>query len=308
MRQGDVRIGISGWTYAPWRGEFYPRGLPQKRELAFASEVFRSVEINGTFYGLQRPQAYARWAEDTPAGFLFAVKGPRFITHMKRLRDPKTPLANFFASGVLRLGGKLGPILWQLPPSLRFDEGLIDAFLSLLPRDAEAATALARQHDERLAGRSWLQAEGCPPLRHALEIRHESFVDPAFAALLRRHNVALVCADTVEWPLLMDVTADFVYCRLHGSQELYRSGYGAQELDRWAARIACWASGKPMTDGRFADPDHRPKAKRRDVFVYFDNTDKLKAPGDAQGLMRRLGQSPAEAVASASAAPSRSAA
>lgn len=292
MPQGDVRIGVSGWTYAPWRGEFYPEDLPQKRELAFASEAFRAIEVNGTFYGLQKPDAFARWHGETPEDFLFAVKGPRFITHMRRLREPQTPLANFFASGVLRLGRKLGPILWQLPPSLAFDEVLIEDFLALLPREPEAASALAARHDDRVRGRAWLKADGVPALRHALEIRHESFVDPAFVALLRRHDVALVCADTVDWPLLMDVTSDFVYCRLHGSQELYRSGYDQAALDSWAGRVGLWSRGRPMQDGRFADPRHKAKPKARDVFVFFDNTDKLRAPEDARGLMRRLGQEP----------------
>lgn len=289
MRHGDIRIGISGWTYRPWRGAFYPAGLPQKRELAHAGRVFRSIEINGTFYGLQTPAVFARWAEETPEDFLFAVKAPRFITHVKRLRDPLRPLANFLASGVLRLGPKLGPLLWQFPPSFRFDEPLMEAFLALLPHSPADAEALAGRHDDRLKARAWLKADGCPPLRHAVEIRHESFVDPRFAALLRRHDVALVCADTVDWPRLMDVTSDFVYCRLHGSEELYRSGYDASALDRWARRAKAWASGRRPPDGRLAGPPER-KVVTRDVFMFFDNTDKLRAPGDALGLMRRLGQ------------------
>lgn len=288
MPEGEVRIGISGWTYEPWRGHFYPKGLSQKRELAHAASIFRSIEINGTFYGLQTPKSFARWDEETPDGFVFAVKAPRFITHVKRLRDPALPLANFMASGVLRLGAKLGPILWQFPPNFRFDHALMDAFLTLLPRDAKAASASARMHDDHLKARGWLSADEVPPLRHAVEIRHESFRDPAFIDLLRHHEVALVCADTVEWPLLMDLTAGFVYVRLHGSRELYRSGYEEAEIERWAKRIEAWAAGKPMHDGYFAgksNADPRP----RDVFVFFDNTDKRLAPRDAQALMRRLG-------------------
>lgn len=289
MHEGDVRIGISGWTYAPWRGAFYPKGLAQKRELEFASTALRTIEINGTFYGLQRPDVFARWVAQTPDDFVFAVKGPRFITHILRLRDPMVPLANFLASGVLRLGRKLGPILWQFPPTMQFDERLFSNFLAMLPHDADAATACARRHDQHLKARAWLDAKSCPPLRHAVEIRHESFATPAFTALLREHRVALVCADTVKWPRLMDLTADFAYCRLHGSVELYRSGYDSDALDTWAARIRAWAQGKPMRDGRFIDPG-AAASEPRDVFVFFDNTDKLHAPDNARSLMNRLGQ------------------
>ncbi|WP_332119677.1 DUF72 domain-containing protein [Azorhizobium caulinodans] len=287
----DVRIGVSGWTYAPWRGAFYPEGLGAKRELAYAAQVFRSLEVNGTFYGLQKPEVFARWAAETPDDFLFAVKGPRFITHMKRLKEVEAPLANFFASGVLKLGRKLGPVLWQLPASFPFDEARLDAFLSLLPRNMATASELARRHDARLEGRAAVEAETDGPLRHALEIRHDSYRTHAFTDLLRHHGVALVCADTVEWPLLMDATADFIYVRLHGSQELYRSAYPPEELDRWAARVGRWREGQAMTDGAFIDARSVPK-RPRDVFVYFDNTDKLHAPDDARALMTRLGQAP----------------
>jgi len=286
-RPGDVRIGLSGWTYKSWRGRFYPKGLPHKRELAHVGSVFPTVEINGTFYSMQRPESFGRWAELTPEDFVFAVKGPRFLTHMKRLNEPLAPLANFVASGVLRLDGKLGPILWQLPPSFRFDRDKLDAFFRLLPRDTAAAARLGRRHDHRLKARAWLRAgPGRHRLRHAIEVRHDSFCDPAFIDLLRRHDIALVCADTVDWPLLMDLTSDFVYCRLHGSRELYRSGYSAIELGRWAKRIRAWRDGKPMHDGTFVGTP--AKAEPRDVYVYFDNTDKLMAPRDALALMHRL--------------------
>src|SRR3954452_18460100 len=214
----DIRIGISGWTYAPWRGGFYPSGLPRKQELPYASRQFRAIEINGTHYRLQSPSSFAQWAETTPDDFLFTVKGPRFITHMKRVREYETPLANFFASGLLRLGAKLGPILWQLPPNFRFDPERIRAFAQLLPRDTDAALKLARKHDDKVKNNVWLSVEKPAPMRHAIEIRHESFRDSAFVDLLREQDIALVCADTVEWPRLMDVTTDFVYCRLHGSR------------------------------------------------------------------------------------------
>lgn len=286
-RAAKIRIGISGWTYAPWRGRFYPEKLPRKRELAFAASVFRSIEINGTFYGMQWPDAFARWAEETPDDFVFAVKGPRFLTHIKRLREPTAPLANFMASGLLRLGAKLGPLLWQFPPSFRFDAPTIEAFLKLLPHDTKTAATFGRRHDHRLKARAWLRPARRWPMRHAMEIRHESFRDPAFIALLRKYKVALVCADTVEWPLLMDLTADFVYCRLHGSRELYRSAYRKKELQRWAKRVRAWRDGKPMRDGDFAGPLPK-RSTPRDVYVYFDNTDKLQAPNDARALARLL--------------------
>ena len=189
----------------------------------------------------------------------------------------------------MRLGSKLGPILWQFPPNFRFNPEKLETFFKLLPRDTEQAAVCGRRHDHRLKGRAWLRTDRRRPIRHAMEIRHESFCDPAFIALLRKHDIALVCADTVEWPLLMDLTADFVYVRLHGSTELYRSAYSRPALKRWASRVAAWRDGKPMTDGHFITA-RQPRRRRRDVFLYFDNTDKLQAPKDALSLMRMLGQ------------------
>jgi uncharacterized protein YecE (DUF72 family) len=283
---GTVRIGISGWTYAPWRGVFYPKGLPQKRELKYAASQFSTLEINGTFYGMQRPDTFADWADRVPDDFVFAVKAPRFITHMRRLRDVATPLANFIASGPLRLGSKLGPILWQFPPSFRFDAERIETFLKLLPHDTGAAAWLGRQHDDRLKAPAWLKVDVERKLRHAFEIRNETFRDRAFIDLLRKNDVALVCADTVEWPRLMDLTSDFVYCRLHGSEELYASGYDDEALDGWAARIATWATGGEPADAERIDGNGRKR--RRDVFVYFDNDRKVRAPVDAKALAERV--------------------
>ncbi len=286
--RASLRIGVSGWTYAPWRGNFYPKGLTQAHELSYAARQFPALEINGTFYGLQRPEVFQRWAQATPDGFVFAVKGSRFITHTKRLRDVRLPLANFLASGPLCLGAKLGPMLWQLPPTLRFDRALIADFLALLPKDTKAAAALAREHDLRVDGRATIRTDRKRRLRHAMEIRHDSFRTPAFVDLLREHGVALVCADTVKWPRLMDLTADFAYCRLHGSAELYRSRYPEEDLARWARRVAAWADGRASRDGDFAGaPAH--DRRRREVFVFFDNTDKLHAPEDARRLMAMLG-------------------
>ncbi|MBY5443040.1 DUF72 domain-containing protein [Rhizobium leguminosarum] len=288
-KTATVRIGVSGWTYAPWRGQFYPKDLPQKQELSYAARHFRSIEINGTFYGLQRPESFGRWREETPDDFVFAIKGPRFITHMLRLQDIQTALANFLASGVLRLGPKLGPILWQFPPNMVFDPSLFESFLSLLPHTRDAAIALAKRHDWHIKAPAWLTCDGHQPIRHALEIRHESFRAPAFIEMLRRHKVALVCADAVQWPLLMDITADFIYCRLHGSEKLYVSGYEDEALDMWAERIRAWATGgEPENATRVLAPVPA-RNKGRDVYLYFDNTDvKLRAPVDADHLSERL--------------------
>jgi uncharacterized protein YecE (DUF72 family) len=287
-RSGAVRIGISGWRYAPWRGKFYPADLPQRAELAYASQHFRAVEINGTFYSLQRPESFGRWRDETPDDFQFAVKGPRFITHMLKLRNSETALANFLASGVLRLGPKLGPILWQFPARMPFDAERFGTFLKLLPRNTDDALALAKRHDVKVKGRSWLTCDVAKPLRHAFEIRHESFASREFLDLLRRHRAALVCADTVEWPLLMDLTSDFVYCRLHGSRKLYVSGYGPKALDRWAERVRSWQAGEEPGDATRVLPPTKPRASGRDVYVFFDNDAKVRAPVDALSLQRRL--------------------
>ena len=268
---GEIRVGISGWRYVPWRGKVYPNGLPQNRELEYASRRFSAIEINGSFYSLQRPQSYATWYRDTPARFVFAVKGGRYITHMLKLRKPREPLANFFASGLLALGEKLGPILWQFPPQLKYDRARLEPFLDLLPRDTAAAARLGRRRAAWMKGRTRLAIDTNRPLRHAIEIRHGSFLDPSFIELLRSYQIALVIAETAgRWPGHDEVTADFVYIRLHGDKELYRSGYGEAALERWAGRIRAWST--------------------QDVYCFFDNTDdKLRAPRDAQKLMRKLG-------------------
>lgn len=286
--RSDIHIGISGWRYAPWRGRFYPRGLPQYHELAYAAGMLPSIELNGSFYSLQRPDAYKDWYEQTPDDFVFAVKGSRYITHMRRLQDVRVPLANFLASGLLALGRKLGPILWQLPPSMSFEPDRIEEFLHLLPHSARAALALAREHDQRLDGRDWLKATRGLRLRHAMEVRHPSFVDPAFIALLRRHRVALVVADTAgRWPQIEDLTADFVYMRLHGDKKLYASGYGDPALDRWAQRMRAWRQGRQVEDARLASTEPARRG-HREVFCYFDNDVKVHAPFDAARLAQRL--------------------
>jgi uncharacterized protein YecE (DUF72 family) len=284
-KAGVIRVGISGWRYPPWRGTFYPRGLPQRRELEYASRHVATIEINGSFYSLQRPEFYARWRDETPDGFVFSVKGPRFVTHMLKLRDCEQAVANFFASGIANLGEKLGPILWQLPPMLRFDPERLAPFLATLPRDTDAAAAIARRRNDKVKGRARLAFGPCRPLRHALEVRHPSFVDPAFVDLLRDQNVALVVADTAgRWPYAEDVTADFVYARLHGDKQLYVSGYTRQALARWRDRLIAWSKGGEPEDAARISATRPPHRASRDVFCYFDNDVKVKAPRDARAL------------------------
>jgi len=267
-----IRIGISGWRYEPWRGVFYPAGLAQRRELEFCGQHFPTVEINGSFYSLQRPEYYEAWYGETPPDFLFAVKGSRYITHMLRLTNIEKPLANFYASGILNLKEKLGPFLWQFPEMFHFKPERLEAFFRLLPRTTKQALSLARRRDERMRGRSRLAIDASRPLRHAVEIRHESFRCPEFLELLRKHRIGLVVADTAgRWPKMFDVTADFVYVRLHGDKVIYTSGYTSRALDEWAERIREW-------DRAGAD-----------VYVYFDNDVKVRAPYDARALMRKLG-------------------
>ena len=267
-----MRVGISGWTYPPWRGDFYPKGLPHRQELRYAADRLDSIEINGSFYSLQRPSSYAGWRAETPDGFVFAVKGGRFITHMKRLLDADQTLPNFYASGPLLLGPKLGPFLWQLPPNMQYDEERLDGFLAQLPRTTVEAADLASRHDHRVdddpAG--WKVTQDVP-LRHALEVRHASFATPDFVALAKRHEVAIVVADSAgRYPDIREVTGDHVYVRLHGAEELYVSGYDDRALDRWAASIRDWAESG------------------LDVVVYFDNDAKGYAPFDAMRLRDRL--------------------
>jgi uncharacterized protein YecE (DUF72 family) len=267
-----VRVGISGWRYEPWRGVFYPERLAQRRELEFCGRHFSTVEINGSFYSLQRPEYYEAWYRETPPGFLFSVKGSRYITHMLRLKSIEKPLANFYASGILNLRDKLGPFLWQFPETFHYKRQRLESFFELLPRNTEEALRLARRRDARMTGRSRLAIDARRPLRHALEIRHESFMNEEFISLLRKHDIGLVVADTAgKWPKMLHVTSGFVYVRLHGDVKIYTSGYTSRALAAWARRIREW------------------DAAGRDVYVYFDNDVKVRAPFDALNLMRKLG-------------------
>jgi uncharacterized protein YecE (DUF72 family) len=264
--------------------------LPARRELEFASRRLASIEINGSFYSLQRPESYAAWYDATPPGFVFSTKGNRFITHILRLRDIEKPLANVLASGVFNLREKLGPFLWQFPPSFRYDPDRVENFLRLLPHDTETALEFARRRDPRMKGRARLAIDKKRRLRHAMEIRHESFVDESFVRLLRKYRVALVVADTAgKWPYREDVTSDFMYLRLHGEEELYASGYTEEALDRWAARIRAWRAGSEPADARRISQEPASARASRDVYCYFDNDVKVKAPFDARRLIEKLG-------------------
>jgi len=281
---GRIRVGISGWRYAPWRGEFYPRGLRQADELAFAARLFETIELNGSFYSLQRPELYAAWHDATPPGFVFAIKGSRYITHMRRLRDVETPLANFLASGILCLKEKLGPLLWQFPPTFRFDERF-EPFLAALPRSTDHAAEMAKRHDARVPRAATTLGGEPRELRHAVEVRHVSFCTPEFIALLRRQRVAVVIADTAgHFPYLEDLTADFVYLRLHGDEKLYESGYTPRALEHWASRVRAFSAGREAENPVRVSPVAAPRLPARDVYVYFDNDIKVHAPFDARTL------------------------
>jgi len=289
-QSAQIRIGISGWRFDGWRGTFYPEDLTQKRELEFASRKLNSIELNGTFYSTQKPQSFQSWRKETPDDFVFSIKGSQFITHIRKLENVEGALANFLAQGMLCLGRKLGPILWQLPPQTSFNAEKIEAFLKLLPHTHKQAAAYAGQRDEWMSSRCFLEVEEDLPFRHAMESRHKSFATPEYIELLRKYNVALVVADSVKWPVMMDLTADFVYCRLHGSDKIYPEGYSSEAIDTWAQRIVAWSRGEEVTDGKRIHSEPGPKRDARDVFVYFDDDNKVRAPHDAQSMSTRIGE------------------
>lgn len=265
VQSGRVRVGIGGWTFEPWRGLFYPAGLPQKKELEFASRAVTSIEINGTYYGSQKPESFARWREETPSDFVFSVKGPRFTTNRRVLAEAGASVERFFGSGVLELGDKLGPVNWQFLPTKAFDPADFEAFLRLLPG--------------RIEGRD---------IRHVVEVRHPSFRSPAFVDLLRGYGIATVLADSDSFPSIPDVTASFVYARLQRSSETVETGYAADDLDRWSARAAAWAEGRVPTDLEWVGAKPTGRSEPRDVFIYMIAGHKPKAPAAAQALLARL--------------------
>jgi uncharacterized protein YecE (DUF72 family) len=259
-----IRVGIGGWVFKPWRGEFYPKGLPQARELDYASRKLTSIEINSTFYRTQKPDSFRKWAAETPADFVFSVKGPQFATNRRVLAEAGPSIERFFASGVLELKSKLGAVLWQMAPTKKFDPADFAAFLALLPTS--------------LDGR---------PLRHAVEVRHESFLVPAFIELLRKFSVAVVVVESDKHPLIADVTGDFVYARLQRTLEKEKTGYAPRALDLWAKRARNWAAGGAPDDlATIAAP--APAKSRRDVFIYMISGAKVRAPAAAMALIERL--------------------
>lgn len=278
-----LRIGLSGWSYDEWSGGFYPADLAADDRLGYLARRFDTVEVNGTFYALTDPASVSAWREQTPARFVFAVKGSRYITHTKRLKDARRAIANFFASGLLELGRQLGPILWQLPPNLQFDDDLLDDFLGLLPHDTTAAVALAHEHDDRVKAVSYGDGEN-HRIRHVVEFRHPSFLRREALSTTKRNGVAVACSHSSEWPLIPDVTAGFVYVRLHGPAEIYASPYEQTDLAKWARRIETWRDGGSVTDLERVSDLAPPRRKSRDVYVYFDNTAEGHAPRDARRL------------------------
>ncbi|MGE4133768.1 MAG: DUF72 domain-containing protein [Bdellovibrionales bacterium] len=262
----NVYIGMSGWTHEPWRGSFYPKGLTHKKELEYASRKVNSIEINGTFYSLQKPHSFQKWYNETPDDFVFAVKGNQFITHVRRLKDVKEPLCNFMASGLLCLKEKMGPLLWQFPPNVMLKDDRFEAFLKMLPHDSKAAAKLAKQHTAKVEGRSYTKADGDYPIRHAFEFRHPSFANEEFLELLREHNVALVLAHSgLKWDYLEELTADFIYARMHGQEAKYKKGYPPPFLKEWAQKVKGWS-------------------RKRDCYIYFDTEAKDHAPNEAMAL------------------------
>jgi uncharacterized protein YecE (DUF72 family) len=283
----EIHIGLSGWSYRDWVGRFYPEDLPSERWLSFVAERFDTVEVNRSFYSLLEPSTYRSWYENVPEGFIFAVKGSRYITHLKKLHDVQTPVANFFASGVLELGDKLGPVLWQLPGGWRFRPDRIRHFLSLLPATTAEAGALASRHDDRVR-----EAATDPPvdlpLRHVLEVRDPSFFVPELLEILETSGVGFAISHSSSWPYTEDVVGDLAYLRLHGPGALYASPYSDDDLARWARLISGWAAGEHPGEGPHISSPRRPREDGRDVFIYFDNDSGAHAPPDALSLKRMI--------------------
>jgi uncharacterized protein YecE (DUF72 family) len=263
--EGAIRIGVGGWIFEPWRGVFYPDGLPQKDELAYMSRRLTAIEINSTYYGSQKPETFRKWADQAPDGFVFTLKGSRFATNRRVLGEAGESVARFLGQGLVELGDKLGPILWQFAPTKKFDEDDFGAFLELLPKKA-----------------------GGIALRHCVEVRNDSFSTPAFAALLRRHETPVVFADHASYPALADVTGDFVYARLQTGSDEIETAYAPKDLDAWAGRLKTWAAGGRPDDLSAADPKHEPRRAPRDVFAFVIHEGKVRAPAAAMALIERV--------------------
>ncbi len=287
---GRIRIGLSGWNYDSWRGSFYPDDLPRGEELGYAAERFDTLEVNATFYRLASPRRCIGWRDAVPDDVVLAVKGSRFITHNKNLGDAGSALANFLASGVLALDTKLGPILWQLPEQLRFDAERVDGFLAALPHDTDTAAEVARGHDERVEEAAYGSGAN-HRLRHVLEVRHRSYLCEEMVAIARRHGVAIAVSHAQAWPYTEEVTAGFVYVRLHGPDALYASSYGEDELRRWAQRLHRWRIAEQPDDARTITDRAPPQRRERDVYVYFNNDASGHAPRNAARLRELVAES-----------------
>jgi uncharacterized protein YecE (DUF72 family) len=262
---GKIRVGIGGWTFEPWRGVFYPKGLVQAKELAYAGERLTAIEINATYYGSQKPESFRKWAGEVPNGFIFSVKGPRFATNRRVLAEAGDSIKRFYDSGVTELGDRLGPVLWQFAPTKKFDAADFGGFLELLPDKQDGLS-----------------------LRHVVEVRHDSFRVPAFIALLRKFSVPVVYADHHDYPAIADVTGDFVYARLQKGEDTVPTAYPPKALDGWVKRARLWAEGGAPDDLAYADPDKPAKKKARDVFLYIIHEGKVRAPHGAMALIERL--------------------
>jgi len=265
MTSGSIRAGIGGWIFEPWRGTFYPEGLSKTKELEYAGQHLQTIEINSTYYGTQKPATFAKWASQVPDGFVFSVKGNRFVTNRRVLAEAGESIERFIKSGIAELGDRLGPLIWQFAPTKKFDADDFGAFLDLLPKK-----------------------ESGLPLRHAVEVRNPSFIDPDFIALARQKDVAVVYAEHFEYPEIADVTADFVYARLQKGDDAIETAYPAKALDNWADRAKLWAKGDVPDDLPLASPKQHPEKHPRDVFVYFIHEGKVRAPQAAQALTQRL--------------------
>lgn len=263
-KAAKIYTGVGGWTYAPWRGVFYPKGLPHARELEYAGQHLTSIEINGTFYSTQSPKTYRKWASEVPDGFMFALKGPRYAVNRRVLAEAGDSITRFLESGITELGPKLGPLLWQFAPHKKYDEADFGAFLDLLPKAFDGHT-----------------------LRHVVEVRNETFKTPAFIAALRQRNIAICYAEHDSYTEIADVTADFVYARLQKGDEKLKAGYPPKALDQWAQRAEAWAKGGAPADLPCIDKKAAAKTPR-DVFIYFIHEAKLRAPAAAMALIERL--------------------
>lgn len=285
-----IHIGMSGWTHAGWRGGFYPKGLVQKKELHYASRQVNSIEVNGTFYSLQKPDSFQRWYDETPEDFVFAIKAPQYITHIRRLKEVDEAVSTFLASGLFCLKEKLGPILWQFPPNVMLKDDRFEKFLKLLPYDSKAAAKLAKNHSSRIEGRSYTKVDGDYPIRHAFEFRHDSFANEGFIEMLREYGVAVVFAHSgMKSPYMEDLTADFVYARMHGQESQYKKGYPKETIDWIAKRVDLWTQGRQPIESEHRVSPTKPKKVERDAYIYFDTEEKDYAPLDAINLAERLG-------------------